>query len=71
MRVYGLRKAVAQLVEQRTENSCADGPIPPLATSFFDLLRFFFPNIKDFSIYADLCTWIGEIRVFYRRISCS
>ena len=34
-----VRAQVAQLVEQRTENPCVGGSIPPLGTSVFNCLR--------------------------------
>ena len=44
-----MRGQVAQLVEQRTENPCVGGSIPPLATNFFIFL-FFYKLVNYFRI---------------------
>ena len=58
------------MVEQRTENPCVGGPIPPLATMFFLICFCFSPkNTKDFSVCADLRIRIDEvIKVLQRDI---
>ena len=42
-RLYG---EIAQLVEQRTENPCVGGSIPPLATSLLHRINVPFYSIK-------------------------